>query len=226
MLHLHGGPEAQASPEYDPLIQALLEAGIGVLAPNFRGSSGYGLRFQRSLYRDWGGGDLRDFAASAAFLHGLDWVAGDRLGVFGASYGGFAALCCLTRLPELWRVGVSVCGTSDLVTDARTVPPTWRRRVREWIGDPDDPAEATAMTSRSPLANAAHLRAPLLLVHGENDTRVVPEASNAMYRRVRELGGPVELIGLAGIGHAAGDKDSDQSTGNAVLDWLTRHLHG
>lgn len=224
VLHIHGGPEVQAFPEYDPLIQGLLANGIGVLAPNFRGSAGYGLRFQRSIYRDWGGGDLADFAASIRYVRELDWVAGDRLGVYGASYGGFASLCCLTRLPELWRVGVSVCGTSDLIGDARTVPPTWRRRVRDWIGDPDDPADAASMVARSPLHHAQHLRAPLLLVHGENDTRVLPEESNKMYRKLAELGLPVKLISLPGVGHATGDRNESESTGAAILNWLTTHL--
>ncbi|MEU4745212.1 prolyl oligopeptidase family serine peptidase, partial [Actinosynnema sp. NPDC023658] len=96
VLSVHGGPEWQAKPTFDPLVQALLARGIGVLAPNFRGSSGHGMRHQRLIYRDWGGGDLADLEASVRLLDDVPWADTTRLGVHGASYGGFAALSCLT----------------------------------------------------------------------------------------------------------------------------------
>jgi dienelactone hydrolase len=224
VLVVHGGPEAQAFPAYDQLVQDLLGRGIGVLTPNIRGSSGRGLRYQRLVYRDWGGGDLADLAAAAAYLRGVDWVDGDRLGVMGASYGGFAALSCLSRLPDLWRAGVSVCGPPDLVLDVRTFPPTWKRRAADWVGDPDDPADAAMLTERSPLQHVANIRAPLLLIHGENDTNVAIEGADLLYQRLVELGRPVRFLRVAGEGHATADRDGRRSESELILDWFSEHL--
>jgi dipeptidyl aminopeptidase/acylaminoacyl peptidase len=224
VLHIHGGPEAQARPVYDPLIQGLLARGIGVLAPNIRGSGGRGLRYQRLIYRDWGGGDVGDLAAAAAFLGGLDWVDADRLGVFGASYGGFATLTCLTRLPDRWRAGVSICGPADLVADVRRFPPTWRRRVPGWVGDPDDPADRALLSERSPLLHAEHLRVPLLLIHGENDSRVPVTASERMYARLVELGKQVEFVRMAGEGHWNLHRENRSAEVDLILNWFSTHL--
>src|SRR5262249_36957648 len=76
VLDIHGGPEYQALPLFSPLIQSLVARGIAVLAPNIRGSTGYGQRYQRLIYRDWGGGDLQDLAAAADYLQGQDWADG------------------------------------------------------------------------------------------------------------------------------------------------------
>lgn len=223
VVTVHGGPEAQSLPTFSPLVQELLARGVAVAAPNIRGSSGYGLRYQRLIYRDWGGGDLADLAAVVRRLRELDWVAGDRLGVHGASYGGFAALACLAMLPDLWRAGVSECGSSDLISDIRSFPPTWRKRARDWIGDPDDPADVAAMTARSPLGHADRVVAPVLIMHGENDTRVNPEESERMYRRLRELGRPAELVLHPGVGHEV-DRAGLAATTDLIASWFVHHL--
>ncbi|ONI79756.1 hypothetical protein ALI144C_23695 [Actinosynnema sp. ALI-1.44] len=224
VLHIHGGPEDQALPVYDPLIQRLVRAGIAVLAPNVRGSTGRGMRYQRLIYRDWGGGDLRDFAACARFLAGHDGIDGDRLGVYGASYGGFATLSCLSRLPDLWRAGVAICAPSDLETNTRAFPPTWRRRAADWVGDVDDPAERARLAQASPLTHAARIRAPLLLAHGVNDTRVAIDESDRLHAILTGLGRPVRLIRLTG-GHTP-DRDEWDDVDTAAVDWLREHLLG
>ncbi|GAA3883249.1 S9 family peptidase [Saccharothrix violaceirubra] len=223
VVTVHGGPEYQAYPTFDPLVQELLARGIGVLAPDIRGSSGHGLRHQRLIYGDWGGGDLDDLAAITGALADVDWVDTTRLGVHGASYGGFAALSCVSRLPHLWRAGVSECGSSDLVTDMLSAPPTWRKRLKAWIGDVDDPVARAELTARGPLANAYRVTAPVLLLHGENDTRVDPEESERMYRRLKELGKPVELVRHPGVGHEV-DRESLAATVALIADWFTTHL--
>jgi dipeptidyl aminopeptidase/acylaminoacyl peptidase len=222
VLHIHGGPEAQAIPESDPLIDGLLARGIAVLATNVRGSSGYGLRFQRLIYRDWGGGDVEDFRAAAEFLRVQAWADPDRLGVYGASYGGFASLSCLTRLPEYWRAGVAECAPSDLVADLRNFPATWRRRSRDWIGDLGDPDDVRRLTNASPITHAEGIRAPVLLIHGTNDTRVSIESSDVLYARLTELGKDVLYRRIDGAGHEI----AEQHPGVAAMtcDWLAGNL--
>ncbi|MFE2753753.1 S9 family peptidase [Actinosynnema sp. NPDC059335] len=223
VVTIHGGPEVQALPVFDPLVQSLLARGIGVLAPNVRGSSGYGMRYQRAIYRDWGGGDLADVEALVRVLDDVPWVDTARLGVHGASYGGFATLACLTLLPHLWRAGVSECGPSDLLNDIRGFPPTWRKRAVDWIGDPDDPDDVARLTARSPLGNAHRLRAPVLIMHGENDANVRPEESERMYRRLRELGKPARLVLHPGVGHGI-DRAGLEATVDLIASWFAEHL--
>jgi dipeptidyl aminopeptidase/acylaminoacyl peptidase len=222
VLNIHGGPEVQAIPVMDPLTEGLLARGITVVATNIRGSSGYGLRFQRLIYRDWGGGDVEDLRAAAEFIQNQPWADRDRIGVYGASYGGFASLSCLTRLPEYWRAGVSECGVCDLVADIKAFPPTWRRRSKEWIGDIDDPRDRQRLTEASPIAHVDGLRAPLLLVHGSNDTRVSIESSDTLYARLTELGRDVTYERIDGAGHDISQQRPGIET--LICDWLAARL--
>jgi dipeptidyl aminopeptidase/acylaminoacyl peptidase len=225
VLSVHGGPEAQERPEWpwaNSLYQPLLAAGVGVLAPNIRGSIGYGMSYQRLIYRDWGFGDVRDMAACVDFLRGLDWADPARLGVFGGSYGGFAALSCLARMPEAWRAGVDLFGPADLIDDARTAPPHWRHRVRGWLGDPDD--DVTALRAGSPLGYIDRITAPLLVIHGANDANVSPEASDVVVARLRELRREVEYVPIEGEGHGFIDRAAFSRVQRLIVDWLVRHL--
>lgn len=223
VLHIHGGPEAAALPVHDPLIQRLVRAGIAVLTPNARGSTGRGLAYQRLVYRDWGNGDLSDFEAATLFLRSLDWVDGDRLGVYGMSYGGFASLSCLTRLPDLWRAGVVICGLVDLEADIRSLPPTWSRRAAEWIGDVEDPEDLARLKAASPLTHAANIQAPLLLAHAVNDTNVVIGGTEQFYETLTELGKNVRFIRLSG-GHLPNDRNEWNELDNAVVNWFRDYL--
>ncbi|WP_163505278.1 alpha/beta hydrolase family protein [Fodinicola acaciae] len=221
VVSIHGGPEVQALPVYSPLIQCLLQRGIGVIEPNYRGSSGYGLAYQRMIYRDFAGGDLRDLAKAVDYLRTVDWVDANRLGVYGVSYGGFAALSCLGRHPDLWCAGVEQCGRSDLTTAA--VPPHWRSRMREWVGDIERDAEL--LRERSPITYVDDIDAPLLVIHGENDTRVPKTESDRVVQRLRELGKPVEYVVLAGDGHGSTSRRNRHAALTATVDWFDRHLH-
>jgi dipeptidyl aminopeptidase/acylaminoacyl peptidase len=223
VVDIHGGPESQARPAADELTRNLTQEGIAVLQPNFRGSSGYGLRYQRLIYRDWGGGDLEDLRAAAEFLRAQPWVNRDRIAVYGASYGGFAAQCCLTRLPEYWCAGVSECGVSDLVQDLRVTDLYWQRRAPDLIGDISDPDDVKRLTEASPLTHADQLRVPLLLIHGANDTNVNVESSDLLYARLTELGRPVRYVRVDDAGHAISQKID---TASLIRDWLAEKLLG
>jgi len=223
VVYLHGGPEHRHSVEFDCITQALLNAGIGVFAPNVRGSMGYGTTFQRLVYRDWIGGDIKDVEKGVAYLSTLDWVDIDRLGVCGGSYGGLATLACLTQLPNLWRCGVDLFGPSDLVMDAEMAPPYWRARIKDWIGDVNDPEDLERLRAASPLTQADRMTAPLMVIQGVHDARVAQQHSDVLVDRLRELGHVVDYLVL-NEGHGFSSRENGLEAATAWVGWLVRYL--
>jgi dipeptidyl aminopeptidase/acylaminoacyl peptidase len=222
VLSIHGGPEAQEKPVYQPLYQYLLSRGIGVLATNIRGSTGYGKSYQRLVQRDWGGGDMQDWEHAVKWLRGQDWVDQDRIGVFGGSYGGFAVLTCVTRLPDYWAAAVDIFGPSNLVTFAKAVPPTWRRFIARFVGDPE--TEADFLLERSPITYVENVKTPLLVIQGATDPRVVKGESDQLVEKLRSLGRDVEYMVLEDEGHGFTKRPNELKAYRRAAEWLERHL--
>jgi dipeptidyl aminopeptidase/acylaminoacyl peptidase len=222
VLSIHGGPEAQERPVYMPMYQYLLSRGIAVLATNIRGSTGYGKTYQKLIHRDWGGGDLQDWDHAAKWLLAQDWVDADRIGVYGGSYGGFAVLSCVTRLPDYWAAAVDIVGPSNLVTFAKAVPPTWRRFMEAWVGNPE--TEADFLMERSPITYVDNVKAPLLVIQGAKDPRVVKPESDQMVERLRALGRQVEYEVFEDEGHGFTRRSNEIRGFRLAADWLERHL--
>lgn len=227
LVSIHGGPEAQersTGTSTLPFYQYLLSRGVAVLAPNIRGSTGYGKSYQLLIHRDWGGGELRDIEHAAMYLRSLPWVAGDRLGVYGGSFGGFATLSAMTRLPALWACGVDLVGPSNLVTFARAVPAFWRRSMKAWVGDPDE--DADMLLERSPISYAEQVRAPLMVIQGARDPRVVKPESDQMVERLRALGREVDYHVFEDEGHGLTKRRNQLQAYRMISDFLLRHLTG
>lgn len=222
VLSIHGGPEGQERPEYQPLYQYLCSRGIAVLAPNIRGSTGYGKSYQRLIHHDWGGGDLADLRHAAEWLRTQDWVDPDRIGVFGGSYGGFATLSCVTRLPDYWAAAAAICSASNLLTWTRAVPPTWQRFMARWVGDPE--TEADFLLERSPITYADQLTAPLLMIQGGQDPRAVKAESDQLVERLRALDRKVEYVVFDDEGHGFTRRSNALRAMRLTADWFTYHL--
>jgi len=222
VLSIHGGPEAQERPLYQPLYQYLLSRGIGVLATNIRGSTGYGKSYQRLVQRDWGGGDMRDWEHAVKWLQQQGWVDADRIGVCGGSYGGFAVLTCVTRLPDYWAAAVDIFGPSNLVTFAKAVPPTWKRFIARFVGDPE--TEVDFLMERSPITYVENVKTPLLVIQGATDPRVVKGESDQMVEKLRELGRDVEYVVFDDEGHGFTKRTNELNAYRLAADWLEQHL--
>jgi dipeptidyl aminopeptidase/acylaminoacyl peptidase len=224
VLSIHGGPQSQERPLWRPAYQYLLSRGIAVLATNIRGSTGYGKSYEKLICRDWGGGDLRDWEHAVEWLRAQDWVDAERIGCYGGSYGGFATLTCVTRLPDYWAAAVDVVGPSNLVTFAKAVPPTWRRFMTEWVGDPE--TEAEFLLERSPITYVDNVKAPLLVLQGAQDPRVVKGESDQMVERLRSLGRDVEYVVFEDEGHGFTKRANQIRANRLAVEWLERHLAG
>lgn len=228
LFSIHGGPEFQERLDYSNfsiypgLYQYLLSRGIAVLATNIRGSTGYGKSYQKLIHRDWGGGELKDIEAAVSYLHSLDWVDAERIGVFGASFGGFATLSAVSRLPDLWRVGVEWYGPANLISFVQSVPPSWRSAMEAWVGDAEKDREM--LIERSPLTHAARIKVPLLIVQGSKDWRVVKAESDQMVEKLQALGREVKYQVYEEEGHGFLRKETMLDALKHTVEWLEQWL--
>lgn len=224
ILSIHGGPEAQERPQYNynGLYQYLLNLGFAILAPNIRGSTGYGISYQKLIHRDWGGDELKDIEHAAKYLQSLDWIDNNRIAVFGGSFGGFATLSAVTRLPDYWAAAVDIVGPFNLVTFAKAVPPTWRAMMKEWVGDPEE--DYDFLMERSPISYVENVKVPMLVIQGAKDPRVVKNESDQLVEKLRENGVKVKYYVDEEEGHGATRKANSIKWNNMVTDFLEAEL--
>jgi len=224
VVWVHGGPEGQYRPTFQPVVQYLVSAGFSVLAPNVRGSSGYGREY---MHLD----DVRKRMDSVADLaHAAYWLRDSgradpkRIAVYGGSYGGFMVLAALTTYPDLWAAGVDLVGISNFVTFLENTGP-WRRHLREAeYGSLEN--DRDFLTEISPIHKVDRIRAPLLVIHGANDPRVPIGETEQMVQALRNLGRTVEFLRLEDEGHQIAKLKNKLVAFPMAVDFLRRHLMG
>jgi dipeptidyl aminopeptidase/acylaminoacyl peptidase len=228
VINIHGGPEAQAFPTFNPTAQFLVnELGIALLVPNVRGSSGYGrsyLALDNVARRE---DAVRDIGAL------LDWVGRQpeldpaRVGVQGGSYGGYMTLASLVHFPERIRAGVSVVGISHFGTFLRNTE-TYRRDLRRVeYGDERDPEVAALFERISPLNHAGRIGSRLFVAQGRNDPRVPWTEAEQIVKAVRANGQPVWYLLFNDEGHGFRRKTNTDYFGAAtMLFWQQQLLDG
>ncbi len=221
-LSLHGGPEAQERPSFDPHHQALAAAGVTVFAPNIRGSSGFGREFVHAddLHGRYAAFD--DVLAAADHLVAEGLADPARIAVTGRSYGGYLALASLAFSPGVFAAGIDICGMSDLLTFYRDTEPWIAAAAVTKYGDPEK--DRALLEDISPLASAEAIDVPLLVVHGELDTNVPIGEAQQLVARLRELGRPVTYLELPGEGHVFHRVDSRRRLASAIVRFLADHL--
>ncbi|GAA1847274.1 S9 family peptidase [Microlunatus capsulatus] len=224
LVSLHGGPEAQERPTFNPQHQAVVAAGITVFAPNIRGSSGFGRAF---VHAD----DVRgrrdafdDVLACRDHLLATDVADPRRIAVGGRSYGGYLTLAMLAFSPGIFAAGVDICGMSDLHTFYRDTEPWIAAAAVSKYGHPEH--DYALLRALSPLHFATNIAVPLLVVHGELDTNVPLGEATQVVAALRALGRPVEYLELAGEGHEYRRADSRRQLDERLLQFLTRVLAG
>ncbi|WP_102142358.1 alpha/beta hydrolase family protein [Mycobacterium hubeiense] len=219
MIFLHGGPEGQSRPGYNEFFPPLLEAGITVFAPNVRGSGGFGRAFMHADDKELRFAAIDDVAACVEFLIEREEVPTDRIACSGWSYGGYLTQAALTFHPDLFAAGISICGMSDLNTWYRTTEPWIAAAAYPKYGHPI--ADRELLERLSPLLRAHALTAPMLLVHGANDTNVPPSESQQMFEALRSLGHNVELLIFDDDGHEIVKRENRATLVSAMTRWLT-----
>ncbi|GLW32754.1 S9 family peptidase [Actinoplanes regularis] len=220
VVWLHGGPEAQERPGHEPLFQSLVRRGIAVLAPNVRGSSGFGHTFVNADNVGLRWNAVEDVRSCVRHLRDTG-IAG-RVGVMGRSYGGYLTLAALCAYPELFDVGIDVCGMSDFATFYQHTEPWIAAAAISKYGDPE--VDGELLRELSPIHRIDRLRAPLMVVHGENDTNVPVIEAEQVVAALAARGAPHRYLLFAGEGHELLHRSSRAEYLRETIAWLTTHL--
>lgn len=227
LVMVHGGPGGQAQVGYSALTQALANHGYVLFAINNRGSSGYGKTFYQMDDRQHGEADLGDVVAAKRMLIATGYVDSTRIGILGGSYGGYMVLAALTLQPDAFDVGVDFFGISNWVRTLTSIPPWWEAFRAALYQEMGDPATDSARLHRiSPLFNATKIRAPLMVLQGANDPRVLQVESDEIVAAAKANGVPVEYIVFPDEGHGFVKKENEIRGYTAILEFLDRHLKG
>ena len=222
----HGGPWAQASIGFMPLVQYLVSHGFTVLIPNFRGSTGYGRKFFDASYKDWGGGDLQDVVAGAEYLIRDGKVDPERIACFGGSYGGYMTYMAVTKTPDVWKAGVAWVGLTDLLAAHEESPAGLKQVYELMMGDPVE--NEALWRDRSPIHFAENLKAKLLIIHGVNDPRCPISQARTFRDRLLEHGfvegDDFNYVELDKIGHGSSDIEQALHTFRTITDFLIENV--
>ncbi len=227
VVMVHGGPGGQSAVGYSALVQALVNHGYVVYAINNRGSSGYGKKFFAMDDRRHGEADLGDVVASKRMLIETGFVDAGRIGILGGSYGGYMTLAALTLQPDAFKVGVDLFGISNWPRTLSNIPPWWgafKDALYAEMGDPK--TDSVRLYRISPLFHADRIKAPLMVLQGANDPRVLKVESDEIVAAARRNGVPVEYVVFPDEGHGFVKKDNEIAGYTKVIAFLDKYLKG
>ena len=218
----HGGPEHQEMHNFSKYIQVLTNAGYIVIAPNFRGSTGYGKKFQKMIYKDWGGAEFKDVLGSVDYLKKSGYVDPKKIAVVGGSFGGFMCMTCITKAPEIWRCAIDIFGPANLFTFVNSVPEHWKKGTDDLVGNPV--TNKKLLTERSPINFIDKIKCPLLVVQGKHDPRVVEAESIQIVNKLKKMKKPYEYMLLEDEGHGFSKVSNQIKVFKAKLNFLDKYL--
>ena len=208
-VYIHGGPDYQTMNSFNPTIQLLVQRGFSVIAPNYRGSTGYGRRFNHLNDGDLGGGDLEDVIQAKRVL------GAKRVAVLGASYGGYLTMMCVTKFPEEWCSAVAIVPFVNWFTEKQH-----EREVLKQYDELKMGSDEQLLRERSPIYSVDKIRAPLLLLAGENDPRCPAEETIQVVEKLRGLSVKVEYKVYSGEGHGFAKKENWVDSLKRTVDFL------
>lgn len=218
----HGGPTGQMVDYWNTDVTALVSRGYTVIAPNVRGSTGYGIDFQRANYQDLGGGDLQDEVYAAKFLESTGYVDPKKIGIMGGSYGGFMTLMAVGKTPDVWGAAVALYGIIDWRTMVKFSDPVLQQYVKALLGDPVK--DAAVYDATSPIKYIHNVKAPLLVLQGDNDPRVPKEEAQQVVDLLKADGKTVEVKYYPNEGHGFVKRENQIDAITRSIEWLDRYL--
>ena len=224
VVFVHGGPESQSRPNFNPVVQYLVHRGYGVLVPNVRGSTGYGSAYEHLDDVEKRMDAVKDLKHAQGWLIESGYSRPERIAVMGGSYGGFMVLAAITTYPDAWGAAAEMYGIANFETFLANIGP-WRRthRAAEY-GDPERDAEL--LRSISPIHKVDRIAVPLIIVHGANDPRVPISETEQMVEAIRAREGVVEYVRFEDEGHGIVKRHNRIHAYTAIADFLDRYVMG
>jgi dipeptidyl aminopeptidase/acylaminoacyl peptidase len=220
----HGGPTGQMIDSFNKTAAALASRGYVCIAPNVRGSTGYGMEFQRANYKDIGGGDLQDEVYAARFLANTGYVDAKKIGITGGSYGGYMAMIAIGRTPDVWAASVELFGITDWLTEQEHEEPALQQYDQSILGDPVK--DRKSYEDASPIKYFKDAKAPLLILQGANDIRDPKEEAEQAETILKQEGKVVDAHYYADEGHGFAKRENQIDAVERTLAWFDRYLKG
>jgi dipeptidyl aminopeptidase/acylaminoacyl peptidase len=223
VLFPHGGPTWQAYRAFGPYKLFLADEGYAFLDVDFRGSTGYGRAFRLANHDEWGHADTFDMIDAAHWVQEQPWSDG-RVAIYGGSYGGYLVLCALVEEPSLWSAGIDLYGDSEIAESYRHGDRPGRLDLHKMMGSPDDPTRHEAYRRGSPVYRAERIEAPLLILHGRKDKRVVPLMTEKMVEALEIEGKTHEVHWYDDEGHGWERRENRRDAFERILKFLRTHM--
>ena len=220
----HGGPTGQTADFFNGEAELLASRGMVVIAPNVRGSTGYGMDFQNANIKDLGGGDLKDEIAGVDFLKATGFIDPKRVGIWGGSYGGFMTLMAVGKTPDVWSAAVDEYGILNWLTMLQHEDPRLQEYEKSLLGDPEK--DRAVYEAASPLKYIRNEKAPLLVLQGENDIRVPKEEAEQVVDILKSEGRTVDAIFFPEEGHGFVKREHRREELTRAVAWLQKYLQG
>ena len=223
IIYPHGGPTGQSFRSFQPFKHLLVAEGFAMLDVDFRGSTGYGRAFRLANHGEWGHADVEDLIDAARWATSQPWSDG-RLAIFGGSYGGYMVLCALVEEPGMWQAGVDLYGDSEIAESYRHGDRLGRLDLHKMMGSPDDAERSEVYRRGSPVYRAERIEAPLLILHGRKDKRVVPLMTERMVEALEIEGKRFEVHWYDDEGHGWERRENRRDAFERILAFLKANV--
>jgi dipeptidyl aminopeptidase/acylaminoacyl peptidase len=205
-------------------VAALTSRGYICIAPNPRGSTGYGLEFQKANFQDLGGGDLKDELAGVDFLKATGYVDPRKIGITGGSYGGFMTLMAIGKFPDVWAAAVEEYGVIAWSSMAKNSDPSLNEYLKALLGDLEKNRQI--YDADSPITYIRNEKVPLLVLQGDNDPRVPKEEAQQVVDILKKEGRVVEAHYYANEGHGFVKRENQIDAIRRTIAWFDQYLMG
>jgi len=222
IVFVHGGPTAQTVNSFNRFVQFVANQGYIVIAPNYRGSTGYGKEFQQANLFDMGGGDLQDVLAAADWIKQTGYVDPKKLILMGGSYGGYMTMMGVTKAPEVWAAGVPIVPFVNWFTEIENEDPVLQQSDLATMGDPEK--NKALYEDRSPIHFIDNVKAPLLLLAGGHDPRCPKTESQQVVDAIKKRGGVVDYKVYENEGHGFARVENQIDAYKRAADFLKAHV--
>jgi len=222
IVYVHGGPAVQSVNSFNRFIQHMVNQGYMVIAPNYRGSTGYGKEFQQANLFDMGGGDLQDVLAAADFIKQTGFLDPKKIVLAGGSYGGYLTMMGVTKAPDVWAAGVPIVPFVNWFTEIQNEDPVLQQSDLATMGDPEK--NKALFQDRSPIFFVDQIKAPLFLLAGRNDPRCPEEESQQVIDAIKKRGGVVEFKVYENEGHGFARVENQIDAYQRVSGFLKAHV--